>query len=263
MKEYIKKIFSAFGYNLVNKQNADRQSLKGALKQIKKKWTPEVVIDVGAAFGTWTKECYQIFPNSKYLLFEPLTEYNRSLDKLKNGKNNIIKINKAANSETGTVFFNMHKDLVGSSMKNEVEGSEVDGKKIEVKSITLDDACMQNGLTGDFLIKIDVQGAEIDVLEGAKQILDTTECIILEVSFFKSFINGHDIYDIISYMKNIGFVAYDIFGFLYRPYDNALCQTDIMFVKENGKFREFQGYASKEQREKQNEKFRKKIDELL
>ncbi len=263
MKKYIKKIFSNFGYDLINKQASERQSLKGALQQIKKNWTPEVVIDVGAAFGTWTKECYKIFPKAQYLLIEPLTEYNRSLDKLKNEKNNIITINTAANSTTGTVFFNMHKDLVGSSLKNEIEGQEVDGKKIEVKSITLDDACMQNNLSGDFLIKIDVQGAELDVLEGAKNIFDKTECIILEVSLFKSFINGHDLFDIISYMKNIGFVPYDIFGFLYRPYDNALCQVDIVFVKTNSNFRKFQGYASKEQREKQNEKFEKKIDELL
>jgi len=47
---------------------------------------------------------------------------------------------------------------------------------------------------------------------------------------------------------NYGFVAYDIFGFLYRPLDNALAQTDMIFVRENGPFRATHIFATPEQR---------------
>ena len=39
-------------------------------------------------------------------------------------------------------------------------------------------------LHGPYLLKIDVQGAELDVLEGAQNLLKDTEAVVLEVSMF-------------------------------------------------------------------------------
>ena len=153
--------------------------------------------------------------------------------------------------------------MVGSSLKNEVEGKNVDGTKRLVQGLTLDKIVQENNLKGEFLIKIDVQGAELDALKGAENILIDTKCIILEVSLFKSFVSGVDIYDVICFMHEKGFVSYDIFGFLYRPYDKALSQIDIIFVEEDGLFRKFHGYATKEQRERQNKEFKNKLSKIL
>jgi hypothetical protein len=53
-------------------------------------------------------------------------------------------------------------------------------------------------------------------------------------------------------MKSHGFVAYDVFGFQYRPLDNALSQADIAFVREGGSFRQHHYYATRNQREQQD-----------
>jgi len=45
-------------------------------------------------------------------------------------------------------------------------------------------------------------------------------------------------------MKDCGFIIYDIVEPLYRPVDFALWQVDTIFVKKDGKFRQFQGYAN-------------------
>lgn len=52
-------------------------------------------------------------------------------------------------------------------------------------------------------------------------------------------------------MKQHGFVAYDFCGFLYRPFDNALSQVDMVFVREQGLFRRSHVFATPEQRKVQ------------
>ena len=66
-------------------------------------------------------------------------------------------------------------------------------------------------------MKVDVQGAEVQVLNGASRTLQTTEAVILEVTLFGTMIGGPQLYDVVSRMNELGFVVYDVYGFLYRP----------------------------------------------
>ena len=59
--------------------------------------------------------------------------------------------------------------------------------------------------------------------------------------------NSPQFHDVIFYMKQRGFVAFDIIPGWNRPLDNALGQVDIIFVKENGSFRQDHVYATVEQ----------------
>jgi len=74
-------------------------------------------------------------------------------------------------------------------------------------------------------------------------LLEQVEVIILEVSFFRFLKNAPDFYDVVAYLKSIGYVVYDIFGGINRPLDNALAQKDLIFVKENGILRQSHGWA--------------------
>jgi Methyltransferase FkbM domain len=88
------------------------------------------------------------------------------------------------------------------------------------------------GLAGPYIIKVDVQGAELQVLAGAQRTLNETEAVILEVTLLGMMIGGPQVYDVVSRMKELGFVTYDVFGLHYRPLDNALSQVDMVFVQE-------------------------------
>ncbi len=100
-----------------------------------------------------------------------------------------------------------------------------------------------------YLIKIDVQEAELDVLLGADEILWDTEYLLLEVFFFEFFKGIPLFYDVVTFMKSKDLVAYDILGLQYRALDNALSQVDIAFVKETGLFRRYHYYGTRRQRE--------------
>jgi hypothetical protein len=90
------------------------------------------------------------------------------------------------------------------------------------------------------------------VLAGATETLRAAEYVVLEVSFFEFFRGGPLFHDVLAFMQARGFVAYDIFGFQYRPLDGALSQADVAFVRERGAFRQHHFYATREQREAQD-----------
>ena len=229
----------------------NRSSFKGCLQTAKKNGLlPKTIIDVGVAHGT--HDLYISFPDAMHILVEPINEFDPLVKKIRNKIKNSIYISAAATNYDGTTIINVHPDLNGSSLYKEEEDSNVNGFEREVTAITIDKICLEYMTTGPYLIKIDTQGSELDVLRGAGKILSETELVILEVSFFEFFKGGPQITDSIEFMKSKGFVPYEIFGLQYRLLDKAMSQVDIAFIQENSFLRKNHFYASKEQRELQN-----------
>jgi FkbM family methyltransferase len=185
-----------------------------------------------------------VFPESYFVLIEPLKIFEHSLVSiLKRYRGTYVLA--AAGSRLGEVRFNVHENhLDGSSLYKESMGPEADGYEIAVPMIRLDDILEDRNLCGPYLIKIDVQGAELDVLDGAQRSLPKAEVIVLEVSMFEFLEGAPQFYDVVSYMKRHGFVAYDIVLGWNRPLDGALGQVDFAFVKEDGVFRRDHAYSS-------------------
>ncbi len=255
LRSIIKTVFNYFGLEIHKKDIiATRHTLRGTLEHAKKLgFIPQTVIDVGAARGTL--ELYEAYPDAKHVLIEPLEENRHHLNKIITSLKNAEYIIAAAAKAAGTVTLNVHPDFDGSSLYLECEESNVNGVPRTVPALTLDGLLNDKNLQGPFLIKVDVQGAELDVLEGAAHLLENTDYIILEVSFFNFFVDGPQFYDVVVFMKNHGFVVYDMLGYSYRLLDGAMSQVDLVFVKENGMFRKYHFYATKEQREAQNRSF--------
>jgi FkbM family methyltransferase len=248
LKKIAKKLFGFRG-----RRRASRGSLSGVLQQAKNLGlSPKTIIDVGAAYGQFAQRCRGIFPDAKYVLVEPLEEYAPMLAEVVATMPGAEYIQAAAAAQKGQITINVHRDLVGSSLYLEQEDSSVNGVPRAVPTVTIDDLMRERGGHPPYLIKVDVQGGELDVLSGAKETLRSTEYVLLEVSFFRFFQGGPQFHDVIAFMKSQGFVAYDIYGLQYRPLDNALSQADVAFVREPGVFREHHYYATRQQREQQD-----------
>jgi FkbM family methyltransferase len=234
----------------------DRTSLAGSLRQVKALgWAPAACIDLGAAFGHFTQACAAIFPDADYLLVEPLDEYRPFLEAVTAGLPRARYVAVAAAASNGDVTLNVHADLVGSSLLRETEGAATDGVARVLPARTVDELCRTHKLRGPYIVKIDVQGAELTVLEGARDVLRETEYVLLEVSLFRFFVGGPEVADVIAFMREAGFVAYDLFHPIYRPLDDALSQFDLAFVKAAGRFRQHHVYATPDQRSEQNARF--------
>jgi FkbM family methyltransferase len=199
-------------------------------------FNPETVIDVGAARGT--PALYDSFPDAYHIMIEPLDEFEEKLIKLLekiNGEYHICAVMEKA-EEDSSIF--VTKELFGSSMMHRIK-DDADERLKKVKVRTLDDVLSGVQLAGPILLKTDCQGGDLSVIKGGLDTVDQCEVIIMEVSLFKFWGEHHpDFHEIISYMHTIGFVVYDILDGLFRPYDSALGQMDLVFVKEKSVFRQ-------------------------
>lgn len=161
----------------------------------------EVFLDVGANIGWHSMLMARKYPNSQVFSFEPepdninLLQYNIQ----RNGLSNVEVIPKAASFEEGEQKFYLYPD------KNAGRHSLLPinkGKVITVPLTTLDHFIKERGLSPKRikLIKIDVEGYELNVLRGAKSLLGTVPLILLEFSpefMRKGGINPKDLIDLL------------------------------------------------------------------
>jgi len=253
VKHAVVQFFNALGLEVrrYRPPAPERASLEGGLAQLALLgFRPRTVIDVGVASST--PELYSAFPAASLLLIEPLAEFEPFLQRICAPRKNAQYILAAAGEAPGTAVLHVHPDKVGSSLLREVEGPSVDGVPRIVPVVTLDQACIGKSLSGPYFLKLDVQGAELQVLRGAAHTLQETQAIVLEVSLLGAMIGGPELFEVVSCMRDSGFVAYDLLGLHYRPLDNALCQVDIVFVPELSPLRQSRAYATPEQRAAQN-----------
>ena len=236
MNNIVKRVLHALGLQ-VTLTSARRQTLRALIDHVLSvDFRPRTVIDVGVERGT--PELYGRFPGAILLLVEPLKEFEPVLQRISR-KYDATYILAAAGAAPGTTTLNVRpSSLAGSSIYREQEGAYIDSYPRIVPVVTLDQVCTERRLSGPYLIKVDVQGAELDVLDGASEVLADTELVLLEVSLFQFFIGGSRFYDVVRYMKGQGFVVHDVIGGGNRPFDGALGQIDIAFVKEDGIFRQ-------------------------
>jgi len=250
-KHLVVRLFAAFGLDIRKKSSASestpRASMTGALLQLSSLgFQPATVIDAGVA--TQTLELYEAFPSASILLIEPLAEFEPFLQKIcSTYKAQYVLA--AAGQSPGSATFHVHADKVSSSLLHEVEGPSVDGAPRTVPVVSLDQLTAEKNLPGPYLIKLDVQGAELQVLAGASRTLQHTEVVMLEGTLFATMIGGPQLHDLVTYMKGVGFVVYDLYPILYRPLDGALAQVDLLFVREHGPFRQSHAYATPAQRQ--------------
>ena len=197
----------------------------------RKNFNPVYIIDIGCGYGQWTKKLFKFFPSSQYLLFDADKNNSEKLNNLKKYHKNLnFKICLLSNDNRSYKFYNMG---YGSSIFEEQTSYKREIE--EIISTTLHQELPINLKTqSNNLIKLDVQGAELKVLDGLKELINFFEIIILEVSLHNYNKNSPLFNDVMTYMNNKGFRLYDLFD-LKRLGDNEsfLIQSDCIFVRNN------------------------------
>ena len=210
--------------------------MQRALSQISKQGVqPNTILDVGV--GNGTNDLYTAFPNAHLFLVEPLIEFEDTIKSILSTRHGGYSI-AAAGAKQSKQTLNVHPDhLEGSSLYNEVTPTIDNGEPRVVPVVTLDQVVHDNQLKKPYLIKVDAQGHEIEIMRGASEILHSTDVVVLEVLLYKFLTDNPIFHDVVSFMHSQNFVCYDIFGLSHRPKDQALAHLDIVFVKEDGPLR--------------------------
>ncbi len=215
--------------------------IKAFLEDIRcRGFSPKFVLDVGANRGDWTQMAKDVFPEASFLLIEPQIEMREYLNNLCSNFEDISWIEAGAGSKKGKLVQTLWDDLAGSSFLPHVDEDLLSsGKQREVDIVSIDSLLSLRNLDIPDLVKLDIQGFELEALRGANSLFGKTELFIMEVSLF-SFddVPGMPIFrEVIKFMGKRGYEVYDIPGYLRRPFDGALGQVDLAFAKRNGIFR--------------------------
>ncbi len=195
------------------------------------------ILDVGANTGSWSKMASDIFPDCNFYLIEPQIEMKHHLESFCNENKNARYFLAGAGAKKEKLTLTIWDDLSGSSfLPAEDERLKNDGKQREIDIITIDEMILENKIGTPDLMKLDIQGFELEALKGAESTFGKTEVYILEVSLFSyEDVPGlPDFAEVINFMRDRNYVVYDFPGFLRRPSDGALGQCDICFVKQDG-----------------------------
>ena len=198
---------------------------------------PDVIYDIGASTGEWARMAAKIWPRAKIYGFEPNAADQPALEQTTRGLPNFTFHRCFLGSKQKTVTF--QSAGVGTSVlapHNESAATE------QAPMMVLDRLIADGTLPAPDLMKLDVQGYELEVLNGAAEALKHSQAVLLEVSFL-NFYSGWPLADeVIEFMKKEGFAWYDILGCLRRPMDDALGFMDLLFVKRDHPLRSSVGW---------------------
>jgi len=159
------------------------QAHTNILKKISETFTPNVIYDIGASTLHWMKAAKNIWPNSEFCAFDAIEEAEK-LYKSKNIKYNIGVISDQDNKIVK--FYENKENPAGNSYYKEIGHPNSvnvypENSYIERKSMTLETVVKRNNFLLPDLVKIDVQGAELDILKGGQTIINNAKYLIIEL----------------------------------------------------------------------------------
>ena len=191
-------------------------------------FNPKVIFDIGAYKGDWTKMCLKIYPRSKYFLFEPQDYLSKFLNSFQN--RNIIYENILFGDQNNKEVKFYQFKTSSSVLKF---GENIPSLKKRTRS--LDNYIKENKIEAIDILKVDVQGYELNVLKGAISSLGMIEILIIEISFLEIYEKSPLASRIIKFLDENNFQIFDVVDFKYRPLDNNLFQVDMFFINKKSK----------------------------
>ncbi|MEO8210495.1 MAG: FkbM family methyltransferase [bacterium] len=197
------------------------------------------ILDVGANLGEWTRMAKEVFPESLIYMIEPLSEMESNLNKVSEDFPGTKYFPVGAGSKIENhVMTTWSNDLAGANcLVQENEYLKSINKQRIIPIITIDSLIDNGEIEMPELVKMDIQGFELEALKGATKLFGNTEVFILEASLFEFTAGNPILSEVVIFMAEKGYEIYDFPGFLRRPFDGALGQIDVCFAKRNGLLR--------------------------
>lgn len=196
---------------------------------------PDIIFDIGAYKGLWTREMMKIF-GCDYYLFEPIEYKELKEIETEFPVQKIEVFNELLYAKETTIDFYQKKNT-GDSIYKENTKIFNDCEIIKKKTNTLNNIIKKNRIledeTNKVLWKLDTQGSELDILLGASEYIHLVDFIILEMPLFGEYNNKAPKFkDYINMMDLMGFVPYDILeNHFYLNTFNI--QIDMLFINKH------------------------------
>ena len=163
---------------------------------------PKIIYDIGACVLHWTRHAKSVWPDSGYYLFDAMEECRPYFE---SSQDNYY-IGLLSDEDGKEIKFYQHIwEPGGNSYYKETTGRFTEDDAVIKTSWTLDSIVKYNNWPLPDLVKLDIQGAELDVLRGAQYTLSNCADIILEAQHTDYNEGAPKVDEVIEYMRSIGF----------------------------------------------------------
>ena len=238
-KKLIKKSFNLIGLQLQRYQPLS--DVGAQIYQAIKKVKTDVLLDIGANTGQFASEIRQKGYDGKIVSFEPLIDARKKLlENASKDKNWIVHEQAALGDHNGFVDINISKNSVSSSILPMLSSHyEAEDNSIYIGSektpiITLDSVANKYlAQSSNCFIKIDTQGYEWQVLNGAINTLKKSKGILCELSLVPLYKEQHLWKEMIERFEREGFVLWSIQKAFTDMRNGRTLQVDAVFIKKN------------------------------
>ena len=241
MKSLIKKLFAFSGYKLTKILEDDpfnnpffvQQQLLSEISQL-------VIFDVGAHQGETALRYRNLFPDATLYAFEPTQNSFNILCQNTEKYPNILPVHSALGNKTGKIKLHINTFSQTNSVLPTHENAEHTwGKHLfetknteEVPVSTIHDFTAHRNIPKIDLLKIDAQGSEKMILEGAGKNLLKIKLIYTEMGIMPSYKEQAEFEDTLNLLLSNNFVLYNFYN-LSTTKTGQLRQMDAVFLNKN------------------------------
>ena len=200
---------------------------------------PKTIIDVGANVGQFAVACAKIFPESVVHSFEPQPDCVQELMRNTRTLSNVEVHPMALGARSGTVQLHVNSHSHSSSILNlgqrhrDAFPNAREVGSIEVPLSTLDHEFDARPLAAPVLLKLDVQGYEPSVIEGATQLLKRVEYVLLEASLSPLYEGELTFMQVVRLMESYDFTFLRPLDWLKDPETGEVLQMDALFGRDS------------------------------
>ncbi len=206
---------------------------------------PQVVYDVGASNGSWTWTVAGLMKGATFHLFEPQLKSDKAFAQtMANVQKHVAnvtlhpialgaeksrsRLHKYQDSSAASMF-----DLTPTGWYERLFQRHLVRPSTWVKVFPLDLYVEKRRLPQPDIIKMDVQGFELEVLKGADKALPGAKLVMIECWLERSY--GPEtplLHEVIDYMTGKGFVLYDL-GDTFHGERKRISAVDAYFLRED------------------------------
>ena len=199
----------------------------------------ETLLDAGANKGQFSLLFRELQPNALIIAFEPLPEAADTFEQIfaGDGLTHLQRVALAVAEDSATFHVADRADSSSLLRPGAAQARAFgvrEARTIEVPVRRLDKCVDLASLPHPILLKVDVQGGELDVFSGCDQ-LDQIDFIYVELSFIELYVGQPLFQDVSSYLGERGFRVIGIFNQVVTKAFGPT-QVDVLFARADSEF---------------------------
>jgi FkbM family methyltransferase len=194
------------------------------------------VVDIGANRGQFALAARHCFPEARIFSFEPLAGPAAMYRAVFGRDDRAMVVEAAVGPQSGETEIHLSARDDSSSLlpitgrQDELFPGTSEAGRAKIRVVRLADVLPAHEVAAPALLKLDVQGFELQALEGCEEVLPQFDWVYVECSFVELYAGQAFADEVIAWLRERGFRLAGVFNMSYDLAGHAI-QADFLFRK--------------------------------